>query len=258
MKSYHRKASVLMQLGRLAEAKEINRLSLSIKSDDVELLSQCDKINDMIVIRGFAESINSSWTRQLNIDPDSETEIDREGNPPNTQSRQVVSGHYVPVRPTPLSNPQLIAYTLDIATALGLNQQFCSNSPAFVKFFSGQMAAIPTGLDGMPGMSFATGYALSIYGQEMKSNCPFGNGNGYGDGRAISVAEVVNPATRQRWEMQLKGAGGTPYRRGGDGRATLRSSVREFLASEAMHNLGTAVQYFTYLATNLNPTYKYT
>merc|ERR1711920_260125 len=73
-------------------------------------------------------------------------------------------------------------------------------------------------------------------GQPMYNNCPFGNGNGYGDGRAISIGEVVLDG--KRWELQLKGAGTTPFCRGADGRAVLRSSVREFLASEAMHHLG--------------------
>jgi uncharacterized protein YdiU (UPF0061 family) len=58
-----------------------------------------------------------------------------------------------------------------------------------------------------------------------------------GDGRAISLGELVN-AAGERWELQLKGAGQTPYSRGADGRAVLRSSVREFLCSEAMHHLG--------------------
>ena len=58
-----------------------------------------------------------------------------------------------------------------------------------------------------------------------------------GDGRAISLGEVVN-ADGARWELQLKGAGRTPYARSADGRAVLRSSVREFLCSEAMHHLG--------------------
>ena len=86
--------------------------------------------------------------------------------------------------------------------------------------------------------SWATPYALSIYGQEMYQNCPFKNGNGYGDGRAITLGEVLIPtpgdARGARWELQLKGAGTTPFCRGGDGRAVLRSTVREFLASEAM------------------------
>jgi uncharacterized protein YdiU (UPF0061 family) len=66
----------------------------------------------------------------------------------------------------------------------------------------------------------------------------FGNWAGQlGDGRAISLGEVVNDAGR-RWELQLKGAGPTPYSRRGDGRAVLRSSIREFLCSEAMFHLG--------------------
>lgn len=58
------------------------------------------------------------------------------------------------------------------------------------------------------------------------------------DGRAISIGEVKNPNTNEAFELQLKGAGKTPFHRGADGRAVLRSSVREFLASEAMHWLG--------------------
>merc|ERR1712051_122978 len=57
-----------------------------------------------------------------------------------------------------------------------------------------------------------------------------------GDGRAIMLGEYVND-TGERIELQLKGAGKTPYSRFGDGRAVLRSSIREFLCSEAMHHL---------------------
>ncbi|KAI5280742.1 hypothetical protein KEM52_004045, partial [Ascosphaera acerosa] len=59
-----------------------------------------------------------------------------------------------------------------------------------------------------------------------------------GDGRAISLFEATSPATRARFEVQLKGAGLTPYSRFADGRAVLRSSIREFLASEYLHALG--------------------
>ena len=58
-----------------------------------------------------------------------------------------------------------------------------------------------------------------------------------GDGRAILLGEYVNE-NAQRIELQLKGAGKTPYSRFGDGRAVLRSSIREFLCSEAMFHLG--------------------
>ena len=58
-----------------------------------------------------------------------------------------------------------------------------------------------------------------------------------GDGRAITLGEVLNSKS-ERWELQLKGAGKTPYSRFADGLAVLRSSIREFLCSEAMHHLG--------------------
>ncbi len=87
----------------------------------------------------------------------------------------------------------------------------------------------------MRNFGWATGYALSIYGREYNQQCPFKTGNGYGDGRAISVFEGLFKG--KRFEMQLKGSGPTPYCRGGDGRAVLRSSIREFLAQELMHSL---------------------
>ena len=66
----------------------------------------------------------------------------------------------------------------------------------------------------------------------------FGNWAGQlGDGRAINLGEIVN-GQGERWVLQLKGAGPTPYSRTADGLAVLRSSVREFLCSEAMHHLG--------------------
>lgn len=171
----------------------------------------------------FASSADHSWIRDLVADPEAEKYA------PNKTSRQVRSGHYVPVRPTPLPKPSLVKYSPAMAAELGLSDEACK-SEAFTRFFSGQIDAIP-GFE-----SWATPYALSIYGQEMYDNCPFKNGNGYGDGRAVSVGEVV--VNGRRWEMQLKGGGTTPFCRGADGRAVLRSSVREFLASEAMHAMG--------------------
>lgn len=171
-----------------------------------------------------------SWVRQLTEDPE---RADRE---PNKTSRQVRSGHYVLVEPTPLAEPFYIIHSKEMAAELGLDEDACSpDSEEFVKMLSA---------GGSPGgfQSWATPYALSIYGQEMYQNCPFKNGNGYGDGRAITLGEVVIPSPADprgaRWELQLKGAGTTPFCRGGDGRAVLRSSIREFLVSEAMHHLG--------------------
>jgi uncharacterized protein YdiU (UPF0061 family) len=144
----------------------------------------------------------------------------------------VFSGHYVPVTPTPLPDPVYIAHSSTLFRELGLSDDLAQN-PEFRRIFSGDLSAAPKP---MRPYGWATGYALSIYGTEYKRQCPFGTGNGYGDGRAISVLEGVFHG--RRWEMQLKGGGPTPYCRGGDGRAVLRSSVREFLAQEHMHALG--------------------
>src|SRR5262249_11399036 len=59
-----------------------------------------------------------------------------------------------------------------------------------------------------------------------------------GDGRAISLFEAINPSTKVRYEIQLKGAGRTPYSRFADGKTVLRSSIREFVVSEALNALG--------------------
>ena len=148
------------------------------------------------------------------------------------RARQVFSGHYVPVTPTPLAAPQYVAHSQTLFKELGLSNALASDQD-FGLIFSGDLSpARPP----MRNVGWATGYALSIYGTEYIQQCPFGTGNGYGDGRAISVFEGV--FNQQRWEMQLKGGGPTPYCRGGDGRAVLRSSVREFLAQEYMHALG--------------------
>ncbi|QJR80143.1 hypothetical protein CA267_004810 [Alteromonas pelagimontana] len=146
--------------------------------------------------------------------------------------RQVFSGHYVPVKPTPIGNPKYIAHSKELFRELGVDDSLALTND-FARFFSGDVTHVP---EPMRPIGWATGYALSIYGNEYIQQCPFQTGNGYGDGRAISVLEVV--ANGKRWEMQLKGAGRTPYCRGADGRAVLRSSVREFLAQEHMHALG--------------------
>ncbi|MDJ0578967.1 protein adenylyltransferase SelO family protein [Crocosphaera sp.] len=147
-------------------------------------------------------------------------------------ARQVFSGHFVPVTPTPLAEPEYVTHSSTFFKELGLSDELAFNEQ-FSKIFSGDISATR---EPMRPFGWATGYALSIYGTEYIQNCPFGTGNGYGDGRAISVFEgIING---QRWEMQLKGGGPTPYCRGADGRAVLRSSVREFLAQEYMQALG--------------------
>ncbi|MEM8830446.1 MAG: protein adenylyltransferase SelO family protein [Cyanobacteria bacterium P01_G01_bin.19] len=174
----------------------------------------------------FVQLADYSLMDTLNPDPDATVDGD------DRRARQVFSGHFVPVTPTPLAEPEYVAHSSTFFKELGLSDELALDEQ-FRSCFSGDLSAA---LEPMRIFGWATGYALSIYGTEYIQNCPFGTGNGYGDGRAISVFEGV--LNGQRWEMQLKGGGSTPYCRGGDGRAVLRSSVREFLAQEYMHALG--------------------
>jgi serine/tyrosine/threonine adenylyltransferase len=169
---------------------------------------------------------NYSFVNKLNSDPDSKQNED------NKFPREVFSGHYVPVNPTAIKDPIYISHSANFFKELGFSENLLK-SDDFIKLFSGDMSSISK-LE--QNIAWATGYALSIYGTEYYAQCPFQTGNGYGDGRAISVLEAV--INGKRWEFQLKGAGKTPYCRGADGRAVLRSSVREFLAQEHMHSLG--------------------
>ena len=168
-----------------------------------------------------AEHADYSLLDSLNADPDS-TDTGDDHAP-----RQVFSGHYVPVKPTPIDDPEYIAHSPTLFAELGFSDEL-AHSAEFTRFFSADLSAAP---EPLRKLGWATGYALSIYGSEYVQQCPFGTGNGYGDGRALSVLE--GRFRGRRWEMQLKGAGRTPFARSGDGRAVLRSSLREFVASEA-------------------------
>jgi uncharacterized protein YdiU (UPF0061 family) len=174
----------------------------------------------------LAKLTHYSLMDTLNCDPDAP--VDGADHAP----RQVFSGHYVPVKPTPIQDPQYVAHSQTFFRELGFADSL-AQSADFVQMFSGNLTQVPSPLRKV---GWATGYALSIYGKEYYQQCPFQTGNGYGDGRAVSVLEAV--INGRRWEMQLKGGGRTPYCRGADGRAVLRSSVREFLAQEHMHALG--------------------
>ena len=174
----------------------------------------------------FAQRADYSLMESLHADPQAS------GDGDDHQPRQVFSGHYVPVTPTPIPAPEYVAHSKTLFNELGLSDDL-AHDHEFRRLFSGD---ISVAREPMRPLGWATGYALSIYGTEYIQQCPFGTGNGYGDGRAISVFEGLFKG--KRWEMQLKGGGPTPYCRGADGRAVLRSSVREFLAQEFMHALG--------------------
>lgn len=187
---------------------------------------QTDSMETIPNLDHLAKLASYSFMDTLNADPDATS------NGVDHYPRQVFSGHYVPVSPTPLENPEYVTHSKNLFRELGFADSM-AQSTDFMRVFSGDLTNVP---EPMRKIGWATGYALSIYGTEYKQQCPFQTGNGYGDGRAISVLETV--INGHRWEMQLKGGGRTPYCRGADGRAVLRSSVREFLAQEHMHALG--------------------
>jgi uncharacterized protein YdiU (UPF0061 family) len=134
--------------------------------------------------------------------------------------RQVQGALYSRVDPLPVAAPRLVAHSREVAALLDIAEADIG-SELFTRIFAGNAL-----LEGM------APYAANYGGHQ------FGNWAGQlGDGRAISLGETVN-GRGERWELQLKGAGPTPYSRSADGRAVLRSSIREFLCSEAMHHLG--------------------
>ena len=133
-------------------------------------------------------------------------------------TRQVKEASFSFVRPQKSSNPQLIHVSQEMLDATGVitNQ---IKTKEFTNFITGNKIYKNT----QP-------YAMCYGGHQ------FGQWAGQlGDGRAINLCEVVHQ--NKRWALQLKGAGKTPYSRSGDGRAVLRSSIREYLCSEAMYHL---------------------
>ncbi len=135
-------------------------------------------------------------------------------------SRQVNEAAYSRVSPAPVASPRLIAHSPEVAEMLGISRDVVE-SEQFLEVFSGNTT-----------ISAMDPHAACYGGHQ------FGNWAGQlGDGRAITLGEVTDSAGT-RLTLQLKGAGPTPYSRGADGLAVLRSSVREFLCSEAMHHLG--------------------
>lgn len=181
-----------------------------------------NKINSLADLSNF---IDYSFVNSLTVSPNAK----EDGQ--NYHPKEIFNGHYVPVNPTPIKNPIYISHSKTFFEELGFNDDLAKNE-YFMKMFSGDTSNLQKPLKNI---GWATGYALSIYGTEYYQQCPFGTGNGYGDGRAISILEAI--LNDKRWEFQLKGGGRTPYCRGADGRAVLRSSIREFLAQEHMYAL---------------------
>ena len=150
--------------------------------------------------------ITDKFTTSLPADPITE----------NTQRQ--VSACFSYVKPSTFKKPLLISYSEEMADTLGLSASFCK-SDQFAKLMTGQEL-----------FSGSKPYAMNYGGHQ------FGSWAGQlGDGRAINLGEISYRDTS--WVLQLKGAGKTPYSRNADGLAVLRSSIREYLCSEAMYHL---------------------
>lgn len=153
-------------------------------------------------------TFDNRFTRELPGDPISDN-----------YTRQVSDCLWSTVQPTPVKNPQLLAYSPEVAELLGFSAADMQDRD-LIQTLGGNGI-----LDGM--FTYATRYGGHQFGHWAGQ---------LGDGRAIYLGELIHAG--QRFELQLKGAGETPYSRSADGRAVLRSSLREFLCSEAMHHLG--------------------
>jgi uncharacterized protein YdiU (UPF0061 family) len=152
---------------------------------------------------------DNSFTRNLPGDPIEEN-----------YCRQVQDSCYSRVQPTMVAQPKLVSYSRETASLLDLSPATCE-SESFLEIFAGNK--LTAGMEP---------FAMCYGGHQ------FGSWAGQlGDGRAINLGEIINNEGK-RWALQLKGAGLTPYSRQADGLAVLRSSIREFLCSEAMHHLG--------------------
>jgi uncharacterized protein YdiU (UPF0061 family) len=148
--------------------------------------------------------------------------------------------YHTPVAATALPKPRLVHFNASLALELGLDVSE-ANSPELLRILAGNQ----------PWPGYAA--SASVYaGHQFGAWVPQ-----LGDGRALLIAEVRMPAGT-RMELQLKGAGPTPYSRGLDGRAVLRSSIREYLCSEAMHALGVPTTRCLSLVAAPEPVYRET
>ncbi|WP_206952212.1 protein adenylyltransferase SelO [Trinickia acidisoli] len=129
---------------------------------------------------------------------------------------------YTRLPAAPLPAPYVVGFSAEVARTLGLDPAIASE-PGFAELFVGNASRDWSG-EALPYASVYSGHQFGVWAGQL------------GDGRALSLGELEHGG--ERYELQLKGSGRTPYSRMGDGRAVLRSSIREFLCSEAMHHLG--------------------
>lgn len=192
-------------LSALHSSKPNLRRTFSLKSSTPEMTTGS--------LDCFGLTAENSFLKYLNAEP-------ADGKQQHSP-RQIYKSHFTSVLPEPVPTPYMIIGSRSCAQSLGLDPAELKTLK-FVKALSGNHL--------LPGLD--TPYS-SNYGCHCYSSW-FGQ---LGDGRAMALGEVAGEAG-ERYELQLKGCGRSPYSRGFDGRAVLRSSIREFLVSEAMFHLG--------------------
>ncbi|KAK9768632.1 hypothetical protein K7432_000546 [Basidiobolus ranarum] len=177
--------------------------------------------------------IDNTFTKELpgeNVTEDVALKFSR-------QPHQVQNACWSWADPESVPEPKLIATSTETCELIGLNPQEM-DKPEFVEVFTGNKPLE----NSKPWAHCYGGHQFGVYAGQL------------GDGRAISLAEVLHD--NKRWELQLKGAGLTPYSRFADGYAVLRSSIREFLCSEAMSALGVPTSRALSLISNSREVYR--
>jgi uncharacterized protein YdiU (UPF0061 family) len=169
--------------------------------------------------------ITNFLTKQLKSDPETPglPLLPSKNSQASISQRQVLQSHFSFVQPTPPPNPKLLSFNATFARLIGLDPLLVQDPEVAQEWINV--------LSGTTPIPHSNAWALCYGGHQ------FGSWAGQlGDGRAISLAQLQH--NDQLWELQLKGAGLTPYSRFADGLAVVRSSIREYLCAEAMEALG--------------------
>ena len=159
--------------------------------------------------------------------------------------RRLHEDFFTPVQPQGLHKPQLVSSNQALAAQIGLGSNSAFVNSPLLDAFSGNGV-----LPGSEPLAMAySGHQFGVYNPQL------------GDGRGLLLGEITSTGpggAPQRWDLHLKGAGMTPYSRMGDGRAVLRSSIREYLGSEAVYGLGIPSTRALCVITSDTPVYRET
>jgi uncharacterized protein YdiU (UPF0061 family) len=175
---------------------------------------------------------SNTFTQNLPADPAFPTPAASHSAPRQTLGpRMVKEALYTYVRPEPTADPELLCVSPRALRDIGLNEEEAQTEEFKAVFAGNKILTWDEKDNAEKGGIYPWAQCYGGY--------QFGNWAGQlGDGRAISLFETTNPQTGTRYEIQLKGAGRTPYSRFADGKAVLRSSIREFVVSEYLNAIG--------------------